>query len=441
MKIQSSGPAEQLRDGGGAADALCAPVLYDARMIRHSGIGAHIRESLGALLGGQWPANQLTLLGTRRRLRSSLAPAALARARIEPFHAPLYSPREQIEAAARLARLARLARDPAGPAAPGAIVHWPHYNFPLAWRGPLVVTVHDLIHSDYPPRPGVSLYQRFFLMALRRRLRRAGAGGPPALALTVSRHSKVILQRRWRFPASRVWMVGNGVAPVFRAPRNGAEARAAAAEVRRALGLPARFWLTVGIFKPHKNYPWLLRALEELWESGAFRGAGLVMAGTRRPRALRRLIESDPRLRGRVWLLGELSTETLRALYWSAEALIFPSLAEGFGLPVVEAMACGAPVICSRRPPMTEIARGAAGFFEPDSPGELFRRLREVTPDSPAGAEPPPPRPERETPSGEAAARQAAGLAAAREHTWESTATRIAEAWRQITRECAAFRR
>jgi glycosyltransferase involved in cell wall biosynthesis len=127
------------------------------------------------------------------------------------------------------------------------------------------------------------------------------------------------------------------------------------------------FFLHVGGNQWYKNRPGVLRLFAGLIERPAFRAHRLVMAGkpwTDEMRALCAELELDGRVDERV----EVSNEQLRALYTRAEALLFPSLSEGFGWPIAEAQACGCPVVTTNRPPMTEVGGEAAIYIDPADP-------------------------------------------------------------------------
>jgi len=367
-------------------------VVADLRMIEHSGVGVYLNtllEGVQDLMNEDADLeNRLhfSFLGRQALFTRTLPPAIHESSQRIAFNAPIYGVREQLQAAGRIraathtgAEGSRRFRTVERP-----VVFWPHYNFPLRWKGPMVVTVHDLVHSQHPPQEGTGFYQSAMLRMLRRRLRRADRGGPSVHVLTDSRHVKVLLQRMWRFPPHRVWNVGAALPSVFRPPRSENEFQSSVEELPRSLGLPKRYWLTVGLFKPHKNLPWLLNQLGQYWKAGWFGGVELVMAGTLQSPDLLQRLDADERLRDRVKVLPSVPDEQLRALYWGAEALLFPSLTEGFGLPMLEAMACGTPLVCSRRAPMSELADGVAWFFDPersddsDSPDRLAAALRVV---------------------------------------------------------------
>ena len=142
-----------------------------------------------------------------------------------------------------------------------------------------------------------------------------------------------------------------------------------------------RYLLAVSTIHPHKNWLRLLDAYGALVRDG--RDEHLVVAGlagkASRDVAVRL---SDPQLASRVHLLGWQPRSILVALFQSAEALVFPSTFEGFGMPVLEAMAAGVPVACSDIPPLREVAGDAALFFDPYSPKRIAEGVRRVLDDS-----------------------------------------------------------
>lgn len=127
------------------------------------------------------------------------------------------------------------------------------------------------------------------------------------------------------------------------------------------------YLLHVGRNQWYKNRQGVIRIFARLTEKDGFSTVQLVMAGDRWTAGLRDLIREE-RLEDRVREAGSVTNEELRGLYGNAVALLFPSLEEGFGWPILEAQACGCPVIATGRPPMTEIAGGAAIFIDPADP-------------------------------------------------------------------------
>jgi glycosyltransferase involved in cell wall biosynthesis len=142
----------------------------------------------------------------------------------------------------------------------------------------------------------------------------------------------------------------------------------AVARARRAYGLPARFVLAVGAHRPHKNFPVLVRALAGLPEE-----LSLVVVGQGDPR-FRGLPEALTALAGelgvaaRVLLVPEVDDDLLPAVYRAATLVAFPSVAEGYGLPALEALAAGVPLLVSDIPVLAEVCGEAAVRVPPDDP-------------------------------------------------------------------------
>jgi glycosyltransferase involved in cell wall biosynthesis len=212
----------------------------------------------------------------------------------------------------------------------------PGYNVPLGDPCPFVVTVHDLNHLTFGESSRF-LKRLYYANVLKPALHRARA------VLTVSNFSRESICRWAGLSDSRVWNVGNGVSKVFVPAMS-----APIAAVRR-------YFLYVGNHKPHKNF---IRLLQAFARSG-LEDHSLVSTGTSTT-VLREQITSL-NLDGRVTFTGQISDEDLALLYQGATALVLVSLYEGFGLPLVEAMSCGTPVITSNVTSMPEVA-GDAGL-------------------------------------------------------------------------------
>ncbi|HXF36570.1 MAG TPA: glycosyltransferase family 1 protein [Actinomycetota bacterium] len=228
----------------------------------------------------------------------------------------------------------------------------------------LVVTVHDLAFLRYPrafPRPWRLLYRA----GLRAAVRRADA------ILTPSRHTAEDLVERTRVAPERVHVVPLAAA----LPPAAVDTDA----VLDRLKIPRPYLLYVGTLEPRKNLVRLVRAYRRAAAEG-FPHA-LVLAGPLgwHAHALHR--ELALRGRGEVLLTGPVGGEALDALYRGADLFVYPSLYEGFGLPVLEAMARGIPVIASASSSIPEVAGDAALLVDPRSVRELARALVEVLAD------------------------------------------------------------
>ena len=241
---------------------------------------------------------------------------------------------------------------------------------------PSVFTLHDLVFRFHPDT--VSRANRWFLQAMTGRFLRAADA-----IIAVSECTKRDAQRLYGIADSRICVIHEGVHDRFRPC--GPDA---VASVRQRHGLPARYLLFVGTIEPRKNLAALLEALAVLKRRAVDRGGPpevpkLVIVGKKgwlSDGFFERLRELA--LGPDVVLPGFVPDEDLPAVYSGAECFVFPSLYEGFGLPVLEAMACGVPVICSNASSLPEIAGAAALLFDPGEPAELAAAIERVLADA-----------------------------------------------------------
>jgi glycosyltransferase involved in cell wall biosynthesis len=281
--------------------------------------------------------------------------------------------------------------------------HGPHYTAPLALGLPSVVTIHDLsffTHPEWHERAKVA----FFRAAIRTSARRASA------LVAVSATTAGLLAERVRSRAP-VHVIPHGVDHArFRPAGAGAGADDEAALARAGIRPP--YVAFVGTLEPRKDVPTLVRAFDRVAASQP--GLTLVLAGARGwgAGAVDTAVAGATH-RDRVRATGYLPEEDLPALLRQAAAVAYPSLEEGFGLPVLEALACGAPVVTTSGTVMEEVAAGAA-FLAP--PGDDFRLAGALEAAIEGDAE-----------------RRALGLAVAARHTWEASAAAHAEAYRSVS--------
>lgn len=261
-----------------------------------------------------------------------------------------------------------------------------------AWgRFKRVLTVHDLIHRIHPEAHlgRISTAMRWFVALAARRSQRL---------IVPSQSTKDDVVRLLGVPAGSIDLVPQGVAVPPPPPAG------AAAALRGRLGLGERdLVLCVAAMRPHKNLAALLEALALI---PAERRPLLLIAGyptsyeaELRRRAAELGLGDDARF------LGWVEAEDLEALYALATAFVFPSLYEGFGLPVLEAMARGVPVACSGRGSLGEVAGDAARHFDPERPPEIAAAIEVLLGDP-----------------GKAERLRAAGLDRAAQFTWAATA-------------------
>jgi glycosyltransferase involved in cell wall biosynthesis len=228
------------------------------------------------------------------------------------------------------------------------VVHFTNGMVPLASPVPTVVTIHDMSLTMYPK------YHPLRRVLLNRPLVDVAARRADAV-ITVSHSAKRDIVRLYGLPPERVHVVHEAAAPSFRPVRD----PAALERVRRRYGLAHRFILYVGTIEPRKNLPALIEGFARRWKSGEVPHQ-LVCAG---PYGwLSRDIEDRIerlQIEEAIRFTGYVPFEDLPALYSLAEMFVFPSLYEGFGLPVIEAMACGTPVVTGEVAALSEVAGGA----------------------------------------------------------------------------------
>jgi glycosyltransferase involved in cell wall biosynthesis len=230
------------------------------------------------------------------------------------------------------------------------------YVAPLAPCVPCVVTLHDILHETLPqyfPRGLQSLMRLAYPQSARR----------AAMVLTISQFSRDAILAHYGVSPDRVAYAHLGVDPTF-SPVTDAAALLA---MREHLGIPAGpYVLFVGRIEPRKNVPGLVAAHGLVRKRLGTNAPTLVLAGGRD--ALFTAFHDNVRQEGGgegIVFAGSVPQEDLAALYSGATALVYPSFGEGFGLPVIEAMACGAPVVATTAPAVPEVAGDAALLVDP----------------------------------------------------------------------------
>jgi glycosyltransferase involved in cell wall biosynthesis len=247
----------------------------------------------------------------------------------------------------------------------GANVIHTTYAAPFTTTVASVVTVHDVSFLRHPE--WFTLRDRAVLNAgVRASVKRA------ARVIVPSGHARDELCALLGIAPERVLVTPEGVDDRF-APADGERPRSARTDVLfRRLGVRPPYVLALGNLQPRKNLARLVEAWALLAGSGADAGHRLVVAGGfrgRRDSAPARAIALG--IGDRVVFPGRIRAADLQTLYAGASVFVFPSLYEGFGLPVLEAMACGTPVACSRVTSLPEVAGDAAALFDPQDPRDI----------------------------------------------------------------------
>lgn len=242
------------------------------------------------------------------------------------------------------------------------------YTAPLFCTVPLVVSVHDISYLDFP-----EYFTRFRAIQLRFTVERTVRAA--ARILTPSEFSRRAIMRAYNLNGENVVVVHNAVSSTFRPMQR----EAASHWVRDHFGIPAPFVLTVGDLQPRKNHLGLIQAFEELIRHNPQLPHHLVMVGKETWFAPTvRQAAAKSAVADRLHFTGWVSDDDLRHFYGACDAFVFPSFYEGFGLPILEAMACSRAVACSNTSAMPEVANASALLFDPASRAEIVRAMRDL---------------------------------------------------------------
>lgn len=362
-------------------------VVIDARMINHTGIGRYIQNLICHLPAGRdsyCAISGLDLAGLREGGDFTFR---------KPVPAiPVYSLREQFLLPIEVKRLKP------------DIVHYPSFNMPAFNTGPSVVTIHDLIYYLYPeacPGKAAFLYAKILLSMVVKAANRV---------IAVSHHVKGQIVRHLGVHEGKVGVIYGGIDHKLYMPVNDCKRLE---KVRARYRLDNEYILYVGSHQPRKN---IRRLLSAYYGSDAMKEHDLVLTG--RIDGRRADLYSSPMESGigeRVRFLGEVPEEDLPALYSMAALFVFPSLNEGFGLPPLEAMACGTPVVTSNTTALPEVAGDAAVMVDPTDAGQIRDAIDTVL--------------------GSRALREELrekGLIRAGQFSWETTAKKTMQVYREV---------
>lgn len=242
------------------------------------------------------------------------------------------------------------------------------YTGPLRSTVPLVVSVHDVSYLEYP-----QYFTRFRAAQLKITVKRTIEAA--ARILTPSEFSRDAILRNYAIDGTKVVVVPNAASSLFRP----VERNVAAATVASKFNIRGPFVLMVGDLQPRKNHLGLLRAFEKVMGAHPQLPHRLVFVGkeTWYSKELHREVLSSG-VRDRVDFPGFVDDADLLHFYGACDLFVFPSFYEGFGLPILEAMACGRAVTCSNLTAMPEVADGAAILFDPHSTDEIARAIADV---------------------------------------------------------------
>jgi glycosyltransferase involved in cell wall biosynthesis len=250
------------------------------------------------------------------------------------------------------------------------LLHTPHYVLPLLCRKRSIVTIHDCIHLLFPQYlPSRAAYQYAHAM-MGSAIRRSD------LVLTVSEASRRDILRFYpKAEPDRLQVIPNAIDEAILEDPGEEEME----RVQERYQIRGRFVLYAGNIKPHKNLERLVAAFGMLKQRSGHEDVKLLIIGDEINRygSLRRSVEAAG-VRQDVRFFGFVPSRTLAALYRLASVFAFPSLYEGFGLPPLEAMACGTPVVTSRISSLPEVVGDAALLVDPYSVEDIAHGLERV---------------------------------------------------------------
>jgi glycosyltransferase involved in cell wall biosynthesis len=331
-------------------------IAIDARKLTDFGIGTYIRQLTAALSKIDQENRYLLFVGQRGAAELTDLPENF---RIVIERSPSYSLRELVTLSWRLYRL-RV-----------DLYHSTHYVLPAVVPCRAVVTIHDIIHLLYPeflPSPLAFFYAQ-------RMIRRSLSRGDRIIA--VSQNTKTDLMDYFKVDGRKIRVVHSGVGNRFRQ-------RLSATEIDPRLeefGIRKPYLLFVGNPKPHKNLDSVVKAYGRSLEMFEFQ-ADLVCVGDRSGLDFKiRQRAEQLGIGDRVRLVGHVPDDALPAIYQGATLFVFPTLYEGFGLPVVEAMASGVPVITSNNSALKEIAEGYGHLVNPMDIEEMAEAIAQAMAD------------------------------------------------------------
>ncbi len=317
-------------------------LAFDARKYEDYGIGTYVRRLLKGFAQSHDGPECTVFVGPEFHPRSPFP----SRWRIQTLPYKPYS----------VAEFVRFGRDVRQSGR--SLFHTPHYTTPLAPGVPTVVTVHDLIHLRFPEYFGLPqrTYARFMV---------GHACRTAELVLTDAEATKRDLVEMIGVRESKIRVIPLGVGEEFEpaTPET-------IAAVRKRRGLPDRDAVFLGNPKPHKG----IDILMESFRANSFKSKELslvVVGGSEADDATIRQMAARAGIADKMMHLRHLPEEELPVILSAARMLVMPSRWEGFGLPVLEAMACGTPVVCTTAGSLPEVAGKAASFVEPDDSGGL----------------------------------------------------------------------
>lgn len=256
------------------------------------------------------------------------------------------------------------------------LVHFPHFNVPISYKGKYVVTIHDLIHQHFPTRAASTRnpliykmkkygYKRVFDSAVKNSLK----------IITPSEFVKGQLEHEWSVDRSKIVVTPEGVDDsILNITRS--LGRKEADSVLGKFNINGSYIFYIGNAQPHKNIFELIDAFRLVKQM--YPDLSLVLSG---PQNFFWQKIKDKIKDKAIIFTGYINDEEMVALYKNAECFVMPSLEEGFGIPVLEAMACGCPVVSSQNGSLPEVGGDGAVYFDPNNIEDMAEKISKVLDD------------------------------------------------------------
>lgn len=313
-------------------------VAVDARMLKMSGIGTYIQNMMKRDCYSIALGNKQELLEYNEYLENIVA-----------FDSKIYGVKEQLHFPYK--ELKKLKPD---------VLHVPHYNVPIFYRGKMIVTIHDLTHLILPeflPSKFAKWYAKFMIwIALKKATK----------VLVVSENTKKDILKMFKVNPSKIEVIYNGVGEEFvKKEKKKIE------YLYNQYSIPKnkKLLMYVGNLKPHKNLSRLLEAFSKLKNVEDYR---LILVGKAFTNQVNlKDVQDSLGISKYVIHTGMVEQDVLVDLYNLADLFVFPSLYEGFGLPILEALSCGTNVISSNTSSMPEVGGKCIEYFDPYNVEEM----------------------------------------------------------------------
>ena len=249
------------------------------------------------------------------------------------------------------------------------LMHFTHFNAPILYRKPCIVTIHDLTLHFYPGRKMAGWISRMgYNLTIRSIIKRAKK------VVAVSKNTKTDIVKLLNVNPEKIKVIHEGVNHQFHRLKDGNQVE----QFKANYGFIKPYILYTGVWRSHKNLVNLIKAFAILKHKYKFPGI-LVITGKEDPwyPEVKQTVRAE-HLEGDVRFTGLVPEEDLVLLYNGALLYVFPSFYEGFGLPALEAFACGIPVCASHSSSLPEICGNAAVFFDPTSPHDMADKISSV---------------------------------------------------------------